>query len=379
MTVHDRLVATSFRGPGFGHVRIAAAIIVLLHHCRSIEYSDIRSDPLFHYSGGEIHLGLLAVLVFFAVSGFLVTPSLYRSENVISFASNRILRILPALIVVVIASIAVLGPALTTLPLDSYFLDSNLYRYGKNVLTLTEDYLPGVVNRNGDPIVINGALWTLHFEVLSYATLALTSMIGILRRRGLMLILCLACYGIHLAMTYDPALVAMLPQRFLTFVKLFIYFGVGALLFIFADRVPFSAAVALGALVLAALALQVGLGAVVMPLCVPYMVVFCGLSVLPGQFLLKHDLSYGVYLIHAPMVVAVSVLFPNLQVWWLAAVIVLVITLGISYLSWIFVERPALKQKELMSNWLNGRFESWCSSWLKSCLRVTKIGRIGTS
>lgn len=379
MTVYDKLVATSFRGPGFGHVRIAAAIVVLLHHTRSIEYTDIRLDPLFHYSGGEIHFGLLAVLVFFAISGFLVTPSLCRSENVINFASNRILRIFPALIVVVIASMAVLGPALTTLTLDSYFLDPGLYRYGKNVLTLTQDYLPGVVSRDGNPIVINGALWTLHFEVLSYVTLALTSMIGILRRRGLMLILCLTCYGIHLAMTYDPTLVVALPQRFLTFMKLFVYFGFGSLLFIFADRVPFSAAVALGALAVAVLALPVGLGAVVMPLCVTYMVVFCGLSALPGQPLLKHDLSYGVYLIHAPMVVMVGLSFPNLRVWWIAAAIVLVMTLGASYLSWVFVERPFLKQKEVMSNWLNGQFEARCHPWIKAGMRVVKMGRIETN
>lgn len=379
MTVYDKLVATSFRGPSFGHIRITAAVVVLLHHCRNIEYSDIRFDPLFRYSGGEIHFGLLAVLVFFAISGFLVTPSLWRSENVINFAANRILRIFPALIVVVIASIALLGPALTTLPLDSYFLDPGLYRYSKNVLTLTQDYLPGVVNRDGDPIVINGALWTLHFEVLSYATLALTSMIGILRRRDLMLILCLACYGIHLAMTYDPILVAALPQRFLTFMRLFVYFGAGALLFIFADRIPFSGVVAFGALALTVLALPVGLGAVVLPLCVPYMIVFCGLSALPGQPLLKHDLSYGVYLIHAPMVVALSLAFPNLQVWWLAAAIVLLITLAVSYLSWIFVERPALKQKEIVSDWLNRQFDTRCSPWLKARMRVVKIGRIGTS
>lgn len=361
MTVHERLVQTSFKGPGFGHIRIAAAIVVLFHHTRGIEYADIRMDPLFYYSGGLLHFGLFAVLVFFSVSGFLVTPSLFRSENVINFASNRILRIFPALIVVVIASMAVIGPALTILQPVSYVLDPNLYRYGKNLLTLTQDFLPGVINKDGQPIVINGALWTLHFEVLSYASLAVASVVGFLRRRGLILIMFLVCYGINLAMTYDPMLVAMFPQRFLTFMKLFIYFGAGSLMFIFSDRVPLSIAVALGALAVLLLALPVGLGAVVMPLCLPYIVVFCGLSCLPGEQLVKHDLSYGVYLFHAPMIVTVSVLFPNLQVWWLAAAIVLVITLGISYLSWIFVERPALKQKEILSNWLNLQFKATCT------------------
>ena len=98
MTLQEKLIATSFRGPGFDQIRITAATMVLLHHCRGIEYADIRVDPLFQYSGGDIHFGFLAVLVFFTISGFLVTPGLLRSENVIDFACHRILRISPALI-----------------------------------------------------------------------------------------------------------------------------------------------------------------------------------------------------------------------------------------------------------------------------------------
>ncbi len=47
MTLRERLVATSFRGPGFDHIRLAAAVVVLLHHSRGVEYADIRVDPLY--------------------------------------------------------------------------------------------------------------------------------------------------------------------------------------------------------------------------------------------------------------------------------------------------------------------------------------------
>jgi peptidoglycan/LPS O-acetylase OafA/YrhL len=365
MTLHERLVAISFRGPGFDQIRIVAATVVLLHHSHGIESGNLRVDPLLDYSGGYIHFGFLAVAVFFAISGFLVTPSLLRSENVIDFASHRILRIFPALIVVVIASMVVLGPILTSVSPAVYFFDPNFYRYAKNILTLTYDYLPGVINNDGQPIIINGALWTLHFEVLSYAALALASMLGLLRRRSLFLILVLISYVINFAMSVDPTLAAVLPHRFLTFIKLFVYFGAGATLFIFADRVPFSMPLAIGALVLSIVALPFGLGAIVMPLCVPYIVIFCGLSALSGQRLLKHDLSYGVYLIHAPVLVAFTLLFPNLRIWWLVAMIVFVITLVLSYLSWTCVERPALGQKKDVSSWLNSRFDAWCHPWGK--------------
>ena len=364
MTLQERLAAISFKGPGFDQIRIAAATVVLLHHCRGIEYADIRVDPLFHYSGGYIHFGFLALAVFFAISGFLVTPSLLRSENVIDFASHRILRIFPALTVIVIASMALLGPVLTTFSPAAYFSDPYLYLYAKNLITLTYDFLPGVINKDEHPIIINGPVWTLHFEVLCYATLALASMLGLLRRRSLFLILLLASYGIHLAMRFDPTLVAVLPDRFLTFIKLFVYFGSGAVLFIFADRIPFSMPFAIGAVALIVAALPFGLGAVVMPLCLAYFIIFCGLSALPGQALVKkRDLSYGVYLIHAPIVVAFGLLLPNFRTWWLAAVIVMCTTLVLSYLSWTFVEEPALRRKKDVSNWLNGRFDAWCPPW----------------
>jgi peptidoglycan/LPS O-acetylase OafA/YrhL len=364
MTLHERLSATSFRGPGFDLLRIVFATVVLLHHARGLEY-DMQVDPLFYYSGGFIHFGFLAVAVFFVLSGFLVTPSLIRSENVIDFASRRILRVFPPLIVVVIASMVVLGPALTIVPLASYFSDPNLYRYAKNMVTLTFDYLPGVIDKAGHPIIINGALWILHFEVLSYAALVLTNMLGFLRRRSLFLIPFLASYGIYLAMSFYPTFVAAFPHRFLTFVTLFVYFGAGATLFLFADRVPFSMAMVGGAFAVIMVALPFGMGAVVMPLCLGYIIIFFGLSALPGQPLLKHDLSYGIYLTHSPVLVAVSLLFPGLQTWWLVAAIAFLITLILSYLCWAFVEEPVLRWRKCLSNWLNGRFDSFCPPWRK--------------
>ncbi len=278
------------------------------------------------------------------------------------FISRRVLRIFPALIVVVIASMVVLGPILTTIPWTFYFSDPKLYLYAKNILTLTYDYLPGVIYKDGHSIIINGPVWILHFEVLSYAVLVLTSLLGLLRRRSLFLILFLASYGNYLLMNFDPVLVAILPQRFLTLIKLFVYFASGATLFLFSDRVPFSMAFAIGAFALVMAALPFGLGAVAMPFSLPYIIIFCGLSALPGQSLLKRDLSYGVYLIHAPLLVAFIVLFPLFRVWWLVAIIVFIVTLGLSYLSWRFVEEPALRQKKALTNWVNSLYKAYSRS-----------------
>jgi peptidoglycan/LPS O-acetylase OafA/YrhL len=371
MTLHERLSETSFRGPGFDLIRMVFATVVLLHHARGLEY-DMERDPLFNYSGGFIHFGFLAVAAFFAISGFLVTPSLLRSENLIDFASRRMLRVFPALIVVVVASMVMLGPALSTFSPVSYFSDPNLYRYAKNALTLTYDHLPGVIDKDGYPILINGALWILHFEVLSYVALALVHLFGILRRRILFLIPFIMSYGIHLAMSLEPTLVDMLSQRFLTFTTLFVYFGAGATLFIFADRVPFSRAFAISAVAVIMVALPFDMGAVVMPLCLTYIIVFCGLSDLPGASLLKHDLSYGIYLTHSPILVAFSVLVPSVRTWWIAAAAAFIISLVLSYQCWMLVEKPALRWKKDLSNWLNGQFDAICPPWSKRTRATVK-------
>lgn len=352
VTFQDRLVLTSFRGPGFDHVRLFAAIIVLLHHCRGLQYPDIRDDPLLHYSVGFMDFGRFAVIIFFAISGFLVSPGLLRTANVVDYAVHRSVRIFPGLIVNVVLTIAVLGPILTTHFVSSYFADPQTYLYAKNILTLVVNHLPGVITTDGNPASINGALWTLHFEVLCYILLGLLGAFGLLSRGNLLLTLWCACYAIYVAIGIFPAFAAALPDRFSTFVSLFVYFGCGVLLYLFRARVPFSPVLACAALALLLAALPLGGGPFAMPICLPYLMMFCGLSALPGKVPLKHDLSYGVYLIHAPILLAFSLTFPNMHIWWIGAAVVFLLTLVLAYASWIFVERPALSRKKVASTWV---------------------------
>jgi peptidoglycan/LPS O-acetylase OafA/YrhL len=357
VTFQDRLVLTSFRGPGFDHVRLVAAIIVLLHHCRGLQYPDLRDDPLLHYSTGFMDFGRFAVVIFFAISGFLVTPGLLRTANVVDYAVHRSVRIFPGLIVNVVLTILVLGPILTTHSLVSYLRDPQTYLYAKNISTLVVNYLPGVVASDGNPVIINGALWTLHFEVICYIVLALFGAFGLLSRRGFFLALWCVSYAIYVAISISPTFASVLFERLSTFVSLFVYFGCGVLLYLFRARIAFSSVLACAALTLVLVALPLGGGPIVMPICLPYLMMFCGLSVLPGKMPLRHDLSYGVYLIHAPILAAFSLTFPNMHIWWFGAVIVFSVTLFLAYASWTLVEGPALRKKKVASNWVYRHIE----------------------
>lgn len=351
VTVHDRLIRVSARGPGFDQIRLAAALIVLFHH----SWWGVE-DVLFHYSRHFVQLGLLAVIVFFSISGFLVTPGLARSGDLVRFAVHRSLRIFPALLAVVLASMFVLGPLLTQERLSKYFSSPELYLYGKNVLTLMAHSLPGV-ERDGAPAEVNGALWTLNIEVFSYALLAGLSIVGILQRRAFALLAFGLVYAAYVALKLNQHLGEIVPTRLSDFIGLFVYFIAGTNLFLYAERIPFSGKFAAAAVLLMLIGLPTGLGAVVMPFCAPYILVYLGLSHWLGRNPVKHDLSYGVYLIHSPVILAVTSVL-NLSAGWLTALLTVAVTLPLAKLSATYIEEPALRRKRSATQWASVRVQA---------------------
>lgn len=349
-TLEDRLVSVSGRGPGYDLIRLIAATTVLVHHCRLTAH-DIR-DPLFVFSHGFLHFGILAVIVFFAISGFLVTPGLQRGNGLVAYGVNRAMRIFPALLIVVLTSAFVLGPLLTKLSWRQYFADPNLYRYLKNAFTFTYDYLPGLTGDDGKQIVVNGALWTLHFEVLSYVALAVLSVAGGLRSRKIFAVVVAVTYSIYLMIAFEHPLASVLPSRFVTFIGLFVYFAAGSALLIFRDRVPYSALLAVAGVALTFATLPFGLGPVLLPIALPYAIVVLGLGPWFSHVPVRHDISYGVYLIHTPALVLMICVLGGHVRWELMAVMVFITTVLLAYLSRMFVEDPALQYKNILTDWI---------------------------
>ncbi len=126
-------------------------------------------DPVKSFTMGQLPGGQLAVYVFFILSGYLITASWLKIENVKIYLENRIKRIFPALIVTVLLSIFIFGPILTSLSLTDYFSSSKTYSYLWNLslwkMSLT---LPGVFVIEGKEHTFNEPLWTLFFEFLMY-------------------------------------------------------------------------------------------------------------------------------------------------------------------------------------------------------------------
>lgn len=150
-------------------IRFIAAYLVLFAHSYPIALGASHHDWITSTIG--ISISALAVNVFFVLSGFLVTESLLSRNDPKTYILSRVLRIYPALIILVFLSVFVLGLTITTTPVVEYFSSEITQKYiSRNSILLfgVKYYLPGVFTENIYPNTVNGSLWTLPTEVKLY-------------------------------------------------------------------------------------------------------------------------------------------------------------------------------------------------------------------
>src|ERR1700743_1799638 len=101
----DRTVGSSLNGKenNFDFIRFYAALAVIF--CHSFALTTQIKDPLQRFSNSRSSFGGSSVEIFFIISGILITQSFERSKDLTSYFRARILRIYPALIVVVLLTV----------------------------------------------------------------------------------------------------------------------------------------------------------------------------------------------------------------------------------------------------------------------------------
>lgn len=337
-TIEDRLRRFGGVVPGFDGLRLAAALLVLWSHAFPLT-GVAAAEPLHRLTGGQTTLGGVAVALFFAISGFVVTASLERSRGLLSFAGKRALRLLPALIAVVCVSAFVLGPLLTSAPLARYFGSGETWRYLLNVVFVPRYELPGVFENAPYPSAVNGSLWTLRWEVLSYAGLALLWATVLRPRRWLAPIAAAGglIAGLVIARLPDAGPLAMFQSA----AVLFGAFMCGASLYLWRDRVPLDGRIAWASAALLVAAALFGVFKEASPPALAYLCLFGSLRAWPR---LRDDWSYGVYLWAFP-IQQVLVVTGLGALWWSNAALGTLATLAAAALSWRLVEKPALGLK----------------------------------
>lgn len=338
MSVHTNTHRTN----NFDFVRLLAALSVLFSHQFALH---AMPEPLvLQYQT----LGGYAVMVFFAISGYLITASWQADPHVLRFASRRLLRIWPGLICTVLLCGLVLGPLVTTVSTRAYFADPTTHRFFGTAVFMVSPFLPGVFPNSPVAYIPNGVLWTIPIELRCYGYLAVLGVVGIMRYRWLLLAL-LAALSVWYYGIYGAEAVFQRDHTHLFEVEYATFFFSGSCLYLFRDAwMPLKRKI-IGLLVVVAVsgaAYFMGHALIAAFLLTPFLVIALGTESFPvlhrfGRF---GDLSYGVYIYAFPVQQTTIFLTPDMNIWQHFA-IAIPVTLVLAWLSWHLVENRALAFK----------------------------------
>jgi len=324
--------ARDHRANSFDLIRLLAATWVLIAHS-----APLRGHEEATFFGYD-NVSKIAVYVFFAISGYLITQSWVADPSPFRFSMRRALRVFPGLICVVVLSVFVLGPVVTTLPLGKYFATRGTWGYLRNIALSVRYPLPGVFTNNVGETSVNGSLWTLPLEVMMYGGVLV---LGRLRLRNWWTARLVAGGLAAGALLLGPTH----PRYGLC--DLGVYFWLGAVLYLARDRLPLSWPVAAGLVLAAALCVYRPLFHVLAWVAIPYLVLLVSLRRLPGAGLTRKfgDFSYGIYIYAFPVQQVVvwrgGAQLSNAQ----NLIRVLFFTFMLAAASWHCIESPALKLK----------------------------------
>lgn len=351
-------VATG-RDNNFNLLRMIAASAVLISHAYPIALGSGAIEPL--SSLLQMSLGTLAVLSFFAISGFFISQSFDRNDRVIGFITARILRVYPGLTVVLLLTVFVLGPIFTTQALGSYFSRPETFCYLPLNLSLKwlQFDLPGVFKDNPYGSAINGSLWSLFYEIVCYALVVLVGLVP-LRGRNWAFAAFLAVYAsIYVLLKVwgrgllDQApLIANLQLLSLPFV-------VGMSLYRFRKLFPLNSHICLALLLLALLSYGSFWFKDIFVICWCYLIFYLGYirwAPLKAYNILG-DYSYGMYIYAFPCEQVIAALCKGISPLGLMG-ISFPLTLAAAILSWHFIESRALAHRSSVDHWLQGRLVS---------------------
>jgi len=293
---------------------ILAAVVVLFH------VDALTNLPAFA-ALGEYCSPHFAVRSFFVISGLLIYRSYLRSSSLKSYLSKRARRIYPAYFTVVV--VAAFGLFLLSADSASQYFGVGFWKYlGLNLLFLNfaAPSLPGVFNSNS-LTAVDGALWTLKIEVAFYLFVPVMhffcTRFGTKKTIGVIFFLStLWKYGFEwLAYIYQASGTGAAETTRSIYAKLAVqfpaqlaYFSAGVLLLLYFDKLKphiRSIAIITGCLYLADHMFARGSLDV---FWISGIVIVFGFWHYFGNFSKYGDFSYGVYIVHWP-ILQVLILF----------------------------------------------------------------------
>lgn len=336
------------RNNHFNLIRLAAALVVLGAHGGTMLDVEFFAEPVIHSYG--IFIGTVAVHVFFVVSGFLVTGSLFNRGSLAAFVWARFLRIFPGLWVMLLVTVFGVGLAMTRLRAADYLTSPEVYRYFGRCATVVTGMawnLPGVFEENILPNKVNGSLWTIAVEWRLYEYLALSWLVLAIAASYRKTIIRVAFPLVALALL---AYIGAGHRDDGGAANAFLFFA-GSTIYLWGDRIPvrLATAPALAAVLALALLDRNAFYFVYLLVLPPILLT---LAYAPGPTALRFnafgDYSYGVYIYAFPIQQTLIALYPGIS-WPALTLASAILSLAMAVLSWRYVESPALARKDMFA------------------------------
>ena len=337
------------RRNNFDVLRLLAASFVLFSHSYALVG---HPEPFADVSGWTF--GEIGVVMFFAMSGFLIAKSWNEQPNLAPFSAKRGLRLLPALILAVSVTVFVVGPIFTVLPLSSYFSDPTTWLYLVRCAFLITFFgtLPGVFETNPYPDAVNGSLWTLPVEACCYALAAALGSLGLLRRSGVLL-----AFSLLLVLCVTPlSPISIAPAGGTTggnlslVILLGATFVLGNLAYSLRSRLHLSWTIAAVLMALWIVTWGGGWSRATGVLAIAFSVLVLAFRT-PAwlrRLTAPGDVSYGIYVYAFPVQQSVAAIWGAIDPLLMMA-IAFPVTYVLAFLSWRLVERPALALKRFVA------------------------------
>ncbi len=337
---------------GFAWLRMIGALIVVVDHSAPLtDPSRLTAFP----ASWNLSPGYVALMGFFAMSGYQISDSWRQDPSWWRFSAKRVLRLWPPLLFVVLVTALVIGPLVSTLTLTGYLSAHATWGYIVNNAGLytLQHQLPGVFVDNPYPWSVNGSIWTLPMELTGYLLVLGFGALGLFRRAPwLTIVLMLALVALDrrfeasIGNPGDGGSFLQVPIG--SMVAFLVAFSIGMVLHAYRDRIPLSPRVAWSLVGLQIAVHTTEVGALTLPFMAGY-----GAIVLAFHWparLEGYDSwvfgSYGLYVWAFP--VQQLLIMAGVDKQWSLTVTALPLSYLCGWLSWHYIEQPTLSLRRYL-------------------------------
>ena len=325
-------------------MRLICAIIVLISHL-----DWIAGNPTDRFR----QLGLYAVAIFFGLSGFLLTETILRNGANTFFVRNRIIRIFPGFIGVLLSTTFFFAPLfqmIKTREFRYFFTEDNVLYVFRNISTyILQPDINGSLEansvRNWNP-----PLWTLSYELFCYCFLFILVRTLAIKFALFINVFLPIFIGFYLLEGFS---LFYIPDRIIMTIYFTSFFFLGS--FLYLRNLQHSFHLFLALVFVSPLLFLIPRNShtsfydsadfVIGLFLIPLTLFLAFNMKIPIK--LRNDYSFGIYIYSAPVSQLLVFSFNGLRFNWIFySICTLVITLIFAWLSWHMIEKQAFRFKK---------------------------------